>query len=182
MKELSSNDEATVRALRAANVLQDIASHRLDQKDGVILLTCSDGDHFFDIFSRQLEMQQGQCHDKRIHVLAWHGGSLRLVAGSPANKQPNEHEIFLEEVQFARNGKGMNTVALYAHAVCGKADACDIDFLRLMRLHMQAKNAVKQMNNGISVACFLHITYPDMRRRTYFVSRPHWDQWIGTSH
>ncbi len=178
MKELSPNDEAIVRALRKANVLQDIAGHMLDQREGVILVTCPDGDHFFDIFSRQLEMQEGQC-DKRIHTFGWHGGSIRLAANSPANKRPDEHQIFLEEIRDARTIKGINTVALYAHAVCGKADVCNIDFLHLMHLHLQAKAAVKAMNDGISVACFLHITYPDMRRRTYFVSRPDWGQWIG---
>lgn len=181
MKELSPNDEAIVRALREANVLQDTAGHLLDQREGVILVTCPDGDHFFDIFSRQLAMQTGQCQDKRIHTFGWHGGSIRLAANSPANRRPDEHQIFLEEIRDARGIKGINTVALYAHAVCGKATACGIDFLQLMRLHMQAKTAVKEMNSGITVACFLHVTYPNKRRRTYFVSRPDWEQWIGSS-
>lgn len=181
MKELSLNDVAIVRALRHANALQDIAGHRLDQRDGIILVTCPDGDHFFDIFNRQLEMQEDQCGDKRIHTFGWHGGALRLAPHSPANRRPDEHQIFLEEIRDAREIKGINTVALYNHAQCGKAGACNIDFLQLMRLHMQAKTAVKAMNDGISVACFLHVTYPDKRRRTYFVSRPEWDQWIDAN-
>lgn len=181
MKTISAADAKIVASLREANVLQDVAGHLLDQRQGVIFVTCPDGDHFFDIFNHQLEMQEGQCHDKRIHTFGWHGGALRLAPHSPANRRPDEHQIFLEEIRDAREIKGINTVVLYNHAQCGKAGACNIDFLQLMRLHMQAKAAVKAMNGGISVACFLHVTYPDRRRRTYFVSRPDWDQWIDTS-
>ncbi|MBI2050413.1 MAG: hypothetical protein HYT31_01230 [Parcubacteria group bacterium] len=180
MHALSENDVAIVRSLRDAGVLQDVESHRLDQSNGVILVTCPDGDHFVDIFSHQLRMQEGQCSDPRIHPLGWHGGAIRLVAGSPANKHPGEHQIFLEEIRDARGLKGINTVALYSHAQCGKASACGVDFLQLMMLHMQAKAAVKAMNSGISVACFLHVTYPTGTRRTYFVSRPDWDRWFST--
>ena len=80
MKELSANDMAIVCALRRANVLQDTASHLLDQRDGVILVTCPDGDHFYDIFSRQVEMQTNQCSDPRIHTFGWHGGAVRRQA------------------------------------------------------------------------------------------------------
>lgn len=179
MKELSIGDSRVVQDLRNAGVLQDIADHLLDQRDGVILVTCPDGDHFFDIFSRQLEMQKGQCRDKRIHTFGWHGGAMRLVAGSPANKGMHDHQLFLDEIRDAREIKGINTVALYNHAQCGKAAACNIDFLHMMHLHMQAKLAVKKMNDGISVACFLHVTYPEGRKRTYFVSRPDWENWIN---
>lgn len=181
MKTISVGDAKIVTDLRKANVLQDVAGHLLDQSQGVILVTCSDGDHFYDIFSHQLEMQKGQCQDKRIHTLAWNGGAIRLTPNSPANRYSDEHRIFLEEIRDARDLKGIHTVALNNHAQCGKAETCDIDFLRLMRLHMQAKAAIKAMNEGISVACFLHITHPDRRRRTYFVSRPDWDQWINTN-
>ncbi|MEK7188950.1 MAG: hypothetical protein AAB671_00380 [Patescibacteria group bacterium] len=180
MTVLSENDAAAIRSLRQNNVLQDVAGHLLDQRDGVILVTCPDGDHFHDIFSQQMMMQNRHRADPRIHPFNWHGGAIRLVADSPANQYPNEHLIFLDEIRDARSLKSINTVALYNHVQCGKAASCGIDFLQLMRLHMRAKAAIREMNSGISVACFLHVTYASGQRRTYFVSRPDWERWIST--
>ncbi|MDP1709439.1 MAG: hypothetical protein Q8L21_00945 [Candidatus Komeilibacteria bacterium] len=181
MAILSPIDARTITDLRRANVLQDVAGHLLDQRQGVLLVTCPDGDHFFDIFSHQLHMQDGQCRHPRVHTFGWHGGALRLVPGSPANTEPEEHQIFMREIREGRALKGINTVALYAHVPCGKAGERQIDLLQLMVLLIQAKAIIKLMNNGIVVAPFLHVAYQNNRRRTYFVSRPEWDKWLDTT-
>lgn len=91
---LSEKDLSIIKELREFGVLADVKGHQLNQKNGTILVTCSDGDQMYDIFTHQVKMQNGQCQDPRIHTFAWHGGALRLASKSPINQ--NDFNINLK--------------------------------------------------------------------------------------
>jgi hypothetical protein len=176
---LSESDYRLIREWREFGVLQDVDDHRLDQREGVILITCSDGDRFCDIFAKQVRMVEGQCKDPRIHTFAWNGGILRIAPGSPANKPGRTtDEDLLDEVADARAMKGINLVAGYSHIPCGKAGACKISPEQVIRLHIAAKRRIKELNRGIKVANFCHIDYGNGSKRTYFLSRCSWEEWV----
>lgn len=88
MPERRLADEAlkTIEELREFKVLDEVQNHLLDQRNGAILITCSDGDQMYDIFKYHVKMQKEQCADPRIHTFAWHGGALRLAPNSPINQ------------------------------------------------------------------------------------------------
>jgi len=175
--QLSHNDLDFIKTLRQSGVLQDVDGHRLDQRNGVILVTCADGDRFYDIFEHQVKMQAGQRLDPLIHVLSWHGGALACAPRSPVNKRKRAHEVFLDQIADARAIKGINVVALDAHAPCGAAALGNVDLPRCIALHIRAKTKIKTLNQGIEVACFFPVDYGGGKKRTYFLSRARWEKW-----
>lgn len=177
MSKISKKECAFIAELRKAGALQDVNKHLVDQSNGVILITCSDGDRFPDIFEYQVAMQSGQRSDSRIHVFAWHGGAIACTPCSPINSIKHADRIFLDQIRVAREMKGINTVALYAHAPCGAAAANDVDLEKVIALLIRAKTKIKSLNKGIEVFPFFHVDYGDCRKRTYFLSRPHWENW-----
>lgn len=177
MAKLSGEDRELIRTLRAAGVLRDVDEHRLDQRNGVILVTCADGDQFYDIFRYQCGTQAEQRSDPRIHSLAWNGGALACAPCSPINKRKHADDIFLDQIADARQLKSIDTVALYAHAPCGAAGINHINLLTVIALQMRAKAKVKTLNQGVTVACFFHVDYGNGTKRTYFLSREQWEWW-----
>ena len=180
MLKLSAEDSALVKELRRIGVLEDVEEHRLDQSNGVILITCSDGDQFSDIFAHQVRMQTGQRPtDPRIHVFGWHGGALACACHSPINKREYAELVFLDQISAAREMKQINTVALYSHAPCGAAHGSNVNLVEAIALQISAKMKIKTLNQGISVACFFHVDYGNGAKRTYFLSRPKWEAWVA---
>lgn len=176
---LSKNDLEAVKQLRSLNILTEVKGHLLDQRKGIILISCADGDQFHDIFTQKAKLQQGHCEDPRIHTFCWNGGALRLAPNSPTNKPGRSIcRDLLDEIKDARAMKAIDTIALYTHAPCGKASACNLSFIQALDLQMSAKTKIKEENRGVHVACFCHIDYGN-RKRTYFISRDHWFQWRG---
>lgn len=174
---LSETDRDLIKSLRVDGILADVEGHLLDQKNGIIFLTCSDGDQFPEIFKYQAEMQRAQSIHERIHVLAWHGGALACAPLSPVNIRKRADKIFIEQIGAAREMKGINTVALYTHAPCGAADKVKLTVRQILWLQIRAKEEIKKLNQGIKVALFFHADYDNGKKRTYFLSQEKWDTW-----
>lgn len=175
LTRLTREDRETIREFRTRGILQDVEAHRLDQKEGVILVTCGDGDRFFDIFNYQVRMQAGHRVHPRIHLLSWNGGPLTLAENSPVNHIPGASDVFLKHVEDAHRLKTIHSVALKAHAPCGAAYGASLSFRRVVELLFSAKYRVKKCTPpGTTVACFLHVDYGDMLRRTYYIDHKGW--------
>ncbi len=177
MAGLLAADRAFIEKLRKAGVFLDVENHLIDQTAGVILVTCSDADRFCDIFMHQIYMQSGCRPDPRIHVLAWHGGALACAPCSPINRRKHADDVFLDQIIDARALKGINVVALYAHAPCGAAGHHGVSLERVIALQVRAKRRIKALNEGVMVVCFFHVDYGNGKQRTYFLCREKWEQW-----
>lgn len=175
--QLSTKDRELIKQLRQAEVLQDVEGHRLNQRNGVILVACADGDRFPDVFHYQCEMQAGYRSDPRVHALTWHGGALACAPCSPVNKRKHADGIFLDQIADARTLKDIDVIALYSHAPCGAAAMNNIDLTAAIALQMRAKAKIKTLNQGINVACFFHVDYGNGVKRTYFLCRTKWEAW-----
>src|SRR3989344_2284016 len=152
---LSEEDRKSVLELRKFNILTDVKGHLLDQRKGMMLISCADGDQFDDIYSHKAMLQEKHYGTKRIHSFSWNGGCTRLVPNSPANKPGRgTHRDFLDEIRDARAMKAIDTIALDNHAPCGKACACGLSFVQTLDLQMSAKTKIKVENQGVHVACF----------------------------
>jgi hypothetical protein len=175
--QLSRKDHALVKQLRQADVLQDVEEGRLDQRNGVILVACADGDRFPDVFRYQCKMQAGYRPAPRVHTLAWHGGAIACAPCSPVNKGKYAEEVFLKQITAARELKDIDVVALYAHAPCSAAAKNNVPLTTVIALQLRAKAKIKAMNPGIDVACFFHVDYGDGVQRTYFLCHAQWEAW-----
>lgn len=175
MPQLDQKEVHFFEELREAGVLEDVNGNRLDTSNGVILVTCADGDQLGDIFKLQSGMTP------RIHTLAFNGGGLLIPHRSPANMSFGMSptgaviclgDIYMSQIFAAQELKGINVVALHVHFPCGIARLHSIGPCRLMELLVEAKTRIKtEMPDGMKVAAYLHVAWPDGRKRTYFVSR-----------
>ncbi len=175
--KLSPKDRELVKQLRQAEVFQDVDEHRLNQRNGVILVACADGDRFPDVFRYQCKMQAGHRADPRVHALTWHGGAIACAPCSPVNKRKHADAVFLDQIADARALKDIDVVALYAHIPCSAAAKNNVSLTTAIALQMRAKAKIKAMNHGIDVACFFHVDYGGGVKRTYFLCRAKWEAW-----
>ena len=185
MPNLGRDKVHFLEKFREARVLEDVNGNRLNTSNGVILVTCADGDQLGDIFTLQRGMTP------RIHTLALNGGGLILPSLSPANTTIGTSQtgqlvrlgdVYMEQISSAQELKGINLVALHVHFPCGIARLHSIGPCRLMELLVEAKTRIKtEMPDDMKVAAYLHVAWPDGRKRTYFVSREKWAAYLLTA-
>ncbi len=177
MLSLTKQDYELIRELRQADVFCDIASYRLDQANGAILIVCSDGDQFSDVFHHQEKLQlNGHRVRPRVHTFAWHGGALACVPCSPINEEEDDHLVFLRQIGAGRAMKDIHVVIARAHAPCGAARKNNVSLTEAISLQFKAKQQIKTLNHGVTAACFFDVDYGS-RKRTYFVSKKNWVAW-----
>ncbi|MBI5229702.1 MAG: hypothetical protein HY981_00110 [Candidatus Magasanikbacteria bacterium] len=183
MLQLSTNEVYFFKELREAGVLEDVNGNRLNTSHGVILVTCADGDQMGDIFTLQSGMTD------RIHTLALNGGGLLLPLNSPANtivaiaasgRFIRVGDVYMDQIKAGMTLKVIKTVALHVHFPCGIAQLYNIPPLRLIDLLVQAKTRIKDECANIKVAAYVHIAWPDCRKRTYFISRDKWSAYCNS--
>ena len=98
MGKLSELDLKWIHIARRDGILQDIKSEALDFKDGIILMSCSDGDQFHNVYSYLAPIVAKQAGFERIHPLPLNGGALVLAPGSPLNDLQASICSFLNDV------------------------------------------------------------------------------------
>ncbi len=179
--KLTNNELVLVKSLKNAEVLQDLDPHLLDQRDGIIIVACADGDYFFDLFSHHARTQIHRT-DPRMHTFGWHGGALACAPCSPVNPVKRADDVFMRQIADARSLKDIHLVGLYAHMPCGAVRTCGIPMEKALALQVRAYARVKAVNHGIKVACFLHVDYG--RRvgggknfHSYYFSPEKWERW-----
>lgn len=177
MAQILPEEVSFFEKLRTAGVLEDIDAKRVDASRGAILVSCADGDQMADVF------QQTENLSYRLHTLTLNGGGLILPEQSPANavltppdcpKQVRLGDVFLDQIITARALKHIDLIALHVHCPCGVAGAFKIGPQKLIELLIAAKDRLKESLQGVKVCAFVHIAWPDGRKRTYFVSRDKW--------
>jgi len=99
---ITERDLDLISGLRKAGVLEDTTRHKLSQEEGVILISCSDGDQFPDIFKHQCLLQDCT-HQPRIHTICLAGGALRLIANATNQSTPEMHQYMLEDQKFLKS-------------------------------------------------------------------------------
>lgn len=179
--ELSPADREMVKSLRDDfGIFEDVESHRLDQHNGVIMMTCADGDQIADIFRYQAAQTAEQSGRSRVHTFALNGGALLISPSSPlvAGKPFIPEYLVEDQIRGAIQLKGIETLALYAHAPCGMAHSTHMSLTDVVSHLFEAKRFVKSRIPGLKVACFIHVDKGEGNKRTYFVSRQKWEEWV----
>ena len=192
--ELTDKDRRIASHMRGQQVLANIHDQRVNCSEGLILITCSDGDRFYDIYTYSTGMvaAQRQSDDDarpRIHVFAWHGGPLR-VATLPTPVESPERNTHLidpfEEIEQARRMKKIDTIGLVPHAPCGWAYSKEWDIIRVMQGCIAAKANIKMMDQlarerdpnrtlpPVKVKMYPAIHWGPKSDNSYFLSRTAW--------
>ena len=179
---LSDEDRQAIELLRRKDVgvLCNVSAHLINETNGAMVVTCSDSDQLRDVFRHHEKVCRHHRANTRIHMFSLNGGA-KLIAESSPLRVHNEDQVLLAHITAARSMKQIETVVLYAHAPCGAAYGHDLPFYRVLELLFEGKERVKREIPGIKVACFCHIDYGNNKKRTYFVSRERWVDWVQKS-
>lgn len=175
--KLSPEDKILIEDFRESKILDNVDTHKIEQDNGVILVSCADGDQMPDLFGHLEKIIVASGRPRRIHTLALNGGPLLLAPTSPLNMELHEDWTLLQHIAVARQLKEINTVILCAHAPCGAAGMFHLNFFQVIRYLIEAKTLLKKSYTDIKVACYCHIDYGEEKRRTHFVSRERFENW-----
>jgi hypothetical protein len=172
--ELNGVDSLAIRLMRSVGVLEDLNPHRLDQKDGVIMVACADGDQMPDLFAHQARLVSAHRDAPRVHTLALNGGALLIPTRSPLrNKALREGDVLCQHITAARKLKGISTIVLYGHTPCGAAGLHDLGIHDCISLLVEAKAQIRKTYPRVPIACFFHVA-DGAKKRTYFISPKRW--------
>lgn len=178
--KLKPEEKQLLCRLRAERVLVDIDPKRIDVRNGVIALFCSDGDQKEDLDGHLAELCREQQQGKaREHVLALNGGAI-LLSGIWQYRE--EAVVIRRHLEQAVALKGIKTVALYGHWPCGAAGVMQYPILKVIACLMEAKAKVKRMFDGdVRVVPFFHVDWAEEkeRKRTYFLSVEEWCEFVA---
>lgn len=117
---LNPNQREQVKELRDLGILSPLDDHRLDIQDGFVIVTCGDGDQIHDIFVDSGRVCAIHRKDPRLHMIGLNGGPVRLDNQHPITRVFGNGliEKYFDVVSSCIL-KGMSTVVLEPHAVCG---------------------------------------------------------------
>jgi hypothetical protein len=178
-RQISLQDKKLIRSLREADVLQSIQLGLLDQRNGITLITCSDGDRICDVFDYHVAAQRNCRAHPRPHMIALHGGAPAFAPMSPFNTRDLADETLFDQVALSQEAKpDIRTIAAYAHWPCGMAALKKVDLRDLISLHIQANDRIKDHNKNFIVAQLFHVDYGNGIKRSYFLCTKSWEAWV----
>ncbi len=171
MGYLTEGDVQILKQLREEGVLSEVSLDSMDLSNGVIMLTCADGDQFESYYSHLAELTKKQLARPRVHTLALNGGALLLSDLWPTK----EEGVALERhISAAVDLKKIYTVVLFVHAPCGAAGLCHWTIEQVIDAGVQAKTRIKSLRSDVKVICLIHVDWGHDKKRTYFLSRDKW--------
>lgn len=177
---LSAEDTRSVHILEQAKVLLPHDGSKLETGNGIILITCSDGDKILE-FLEHIEELVREGHGKfRPHIFAGHGGAMLIAEDCPLYRSTHADEFLLEQIADAHEMKNISTVILMVHAPCGAAKKGHIDVVAELAYLVRAKKRVKQVMPQLNVSTFIDVHFPDERKKILFVNTDAFDAWHKT--
>jgi len=167
-RQAGSNIDFNNIIVARTNVLHDIQGDKIACPKGTILIGCSDGDRFWDMYNHHCEI----CNHTRNHPLSLNGGALLISKRSPIRGARADGNTLLRHAHLAVSKKGFRTIILYVHTPCLVANTYDLDFLEVLRLLIEAKMRLRSCRgmSEVKMYCFFHVDY-EHKKRTYFVAR-----------
>lgn len=179
MGQLTVADKQSAAYLRKLGVLKDVVPNRIPEEmasNGFILNCCADGDEFHDLHTHLAEVCLEHRDTPRIHVLSRMGGALVIPPSSPLYREGYAKDL-VDDILASYRIKGINFVALYAHAPCGAATLANITLAEELEILAEAKTELKRIAHSagieLKVACLFHIDRGDSKR-TYFFPVGQW--------
>jgi hypothetical protein len=172
-------------------ILEPIEGHKIDQRPGVVLVFCGDGDQSQDIFEQQVKIVKGQIDDPRIHLVALNAGPLLLVKNSPLHSRLPQDQVVLLNCAEGLLLKKMKVVVLLGHT-CGKAmQVAKYSLERIFDEFVEAHDRIKSDifswietvrqdhspefdNVEIKSVCtpmFFHVDWGGGKKKTYYFNR-----------
>ena len=142
------DNEVCILEMRKNGVLLDlsISRHKKEGENGAILLTCSDGHLFADVYLYLLNFFDF------IHPIAVNGGPLLMSFYS-------EREFLLKQIKKAKELKNVNTIITTTHWPCGIANELGLTAKEVSEKTFFAEQVLKYSIAGIESVLGYSIDY-----------------------
>lgn len=172
---LSKRDQLLAEELRRFGVLEAIDGSKLDQKQGIFTVVCSDGDQFDDIYRLHERLMLEQRATPRPHMYADHGMPLFLAECSPLNRNGRGLNL-LESIGAVPGIKKINTGAIHSHAPCAAATEAGLDIVQQIAIVKAGKTRIQELFPSIAVANLFQID--NGKKRSYRVCGHQWRSYL----
>ena len=177
---LSPEDSRFILMLERAGVLQAHDGSKLETGNGIILITCSDGDKILEFLEHIEELIREGGGKFRPHIFAGHGGAMLIAEDCPLYREERADRFLLKQISDAHEMKDIGTVILMVHAPCGAAKKARMDVILELAHLVRAKKRVKAAMPQLKVSCFIDIHYADGGKKILFVSPEAFEDWQKT--
>lgn len=183
---LSQDDRAALIGMRKAGALADVNPRRLDQRNGAVIVTCSDGDQIPDVLEYHKRLCLQHRGTPRLHVVSLNGGAPLISPASPLSRGLPDGEVVVRHALKGLSAKKMTTMILKGHAPCLAVTLARLSAAETVRLVVEAKQHIMQHIMAlpigaffaVSVACLFHVDWGSGRKRSYFIDEVRLGEWL----
>lgn len=174
---LSEEDANDLAELIREKVLLPHDGKKLETKNGIIWVTCSDGDKILDFLEHVLNIIRAGDGKLRPHIFTEHGGAMIVAEDCPLYRANRIDELMLLKIADAHTMKDMNTVLLMIHAPCSAAEKMHMSAVQELIYLIRAKRRIQEVMPNLDVACFIHIQNVDENKEVWYVSSFAFEDW-----
>mgnify|MGYP001616993896 FL=1 len=176
---LTWQDRFCLEQMKQFGLFAEIMPQKLEISNGVIIVPCSDGDQFDDVYGHIAKVCR-EVQIGRIHTVALNGGGILMSNQLPAEQQ-RHGDCLLENILTASAIKGIKDIFLYTHFPCAIAMSNGLGVIDQAFYLKMAKTRLKEANLELRIKCFFHVDKYDEqeggshKRRTYFMPKEKWE-------
>lgn len=179
---LTPLEKRCINKLIELKLFDSIMTEKLNISNGIIIVPCSDGHQFGDVYGHIATVCKQVVDVDLIHPVALNGGAM-LMSNLLPEKQCRHGNTMLENILEASqpNVKNTKDVFLYAHFPCAIARGNGIGVVDQGLYLMKAKKRLQEADPGMRIKCFFHIdTFDEVesgthKKRTYFMPKDLWN-------
>ncbi len=179
---LDPEEREILSELREKRILDDIDPHRLQDPLKVLLVTCADGHHMADIFRHQESICSRNGSGAVVHTIALNGGAMILSKNYLPNLKYPDKEVMIRHIIAGCEIKGIDTLAYHVHAPCGAARGSGLKAHESIKLALEGKQGMREiLPIHFKMGCFAHVDWGNGKKRTYFVRKKEFFDWLSLS-
>ncbi len=174
---LSAEDAADIAELLREAVLLPHDGSKLQTKNGIIWVTCSDGDKILDFLEHVLNIIREGNGRLRPHIFTEHGGAMVIAEDFPLYPLFRVAELMLAKIEDGHIMKNMDTVILMIHAPCSAAEKAHLNVIQELAYLIRGKRRIQEGMPNLDVACFIHVQDAEGNKVVHYVSSFAFEAW-----
>lgn len=184
MIQITEEDHQLIELLKHDQVIQEIDTSQMKPDKGAIVVMCCDSDHSGDKFNHFTNLVNQVCKSSNLFLVTRAGAAIWLPESKllKLKSVPSGQDTsILFDIDAGIKLKNIKKIFLSVHAPCGAANLFKLSLFDQIELLIKGKERLKKRYekiDGLRIKCFIHVCFPNKKRRTYFISSQHWQKKI----
>lgn len=180
--QIAEDDQRLVEVLKSDQVIQEIDTSQMRPDKGAIVVMCCDSDHSGDKFNHFTSLVNRVCNSSNLFLVTRAGAAIWLPDSEllqMPSVAPGQDQSMMFDIDAGIKLKSIKKIFLSIHAPCGAAALYNLSLFDQIELLIKGKERLKKRYeniDGLRIKCFIHVSFPNKKRRTYFVSSQNWNQ------